>query len=123
MLQAMVSVAGADAMTESVTSPIDRRRRVGVVTIVCFVVAMIGLNTAGTDSAWPAAALRISIVLGALWLCLPTSQRPAAWSKLTRGRLAVIVLAAVFINRLKFFVPLLAVVAVFAWIIRPKKRR
>ena len=110
-------------MSELETSPVDRRSRIGVVALSCLAIAILGLLLADENSAWPAAALRISIVLGSLWLCLPTAQRPAAWARLTRGRLAVIVLITVFINRLKFLLPALLIVGIAAWLIRPKKRR
>lgn len=111
-------------MTGAEPSLIDRRRRVGWIALACLVLAVAGLVSPNSrDTMWPAAAMRISIVLGALWLSLPTSRRPDAWSSLTRGRLAIIVLVAVFINRVKFVLPLLAAAGIAAWIIRPRKKR
>lgn len=109
-------------MSNTEPALMGRRRRVGWITLVCFTVAIAGLAAGYGDSAWPAAALRISIVLGAIWLCLPTKRRSAVWSSLTANRLAVIVLTAVFINRLKFLLPILVIAGIAAWIIRPRKK-
>lgn len=104
-------------------SLVDRRRRVGIIALACGLASMFGLWGGYQDSAWPAAFLRIGIVLGALWLCLPVSRRPTVWSRLGRGRLAALVLLAVFGNRLKFLAPMLVVIGIVVWIVRPKKRR
>jgi chromate transport protein ChrA len=109
------------------TSPepflINRRRRVGWITLVCIVLAAVGFSTQPKESVWPAAAMRVGIVLGALWLCLPARTRPAAWEAITRGRLAVIILTAMLINRVKFVLPLLAIAGFLGWLLRPKKKR
>lgn len=110
-------------MTAADPSLIDRRRRVGWIALGCLLLAAVGFATSGTDSAWPSAAMRVGVVLGALWLCLPTKSRPAAWSVMSRERLAVIIVTAMLINRLKYALPLLAIAAVLGWVLRPKKRR
>ncbi len=110
-------------MSPAEPSMIERRRRVGLIAAVCFGFAVTGFLMGRSDSAWTAAAMRISIVLGAIWLVLPTTRRPAAWSKLTRGRLAMIVLVTVFINRMKFLLPLMLIAGIAAWILRPKNRK
>ena len=102
---------------------INRRRRVGWITLGCMVIAAIGFATQPKELFWPAASMRVGIVLGALWLCLPAKTRPAAWSAMTQGRLAVIILVAVLINRVKFMLPLLAIAGILGWLLRPKKRR
>jgi hypothetical protein len=102
---------------------INRRRRVGWITLGCLVLAAVGFATAEKDSVWPAAAMRIGIVLGSLWLCLPAKTRPAAWAAFTPGRLMVIILAAMLINRVKFMLPMLVIAGILGWILRPKKRR
>ena len=57
------------------------------------------------------------------WLVLPVKPGRRSLPSLTRNRLIVIVLTAVFINRLKFLLPLLLIAGLAAWVIRPKKRR
>ena len=110
-------------MTDSEPLLINRRRRVGGITLGCIALAAVGFATQEKDSVWPAAAMRVGIVLGALWLCLPTESRPSAWAAITRGRLVVIILTAVLINRVKFILPLLAIAGILGWLLRPKKRR
>jgi hypothetical protein len=110
-------------MTDSDQSLIQRRRRLGWSAIGCLILAISGLTFGPRDSAWPAAAMRISIVLGAIWLVLPVKPGHRSLPKLTRSRLVVIVLTAIFINRLKFLLPVLLIAGLAAWIVRPKKRR
>jgi len=100
---------------------IDRRHRVGWAAIVCLGMAATGITFAENDSVWPAAALRVGIVLGALWLCLPTKTRPAAWAALTNGRMVALVIAILLWNRIKYFMPFLALAVVILWFIRPRK--
>lgn len=102
---------------------IDRRRRVGWVAIACLVVATGGFAAEGFESAWAAAASRVGIVLGALWLCLPTRTRPAAWASLSPGKVAAVGIAAVLMNRIKIFLPFLAVAGLIVWALRPRNKR
>ena len=113
----------ATRMTNAAPSLIDRRRRVGWTALICLCVAAVGLATSTTDTVWSAAAMRIGIVLGALWLCFPTATRPAAWTALTRGRLIAIVIGAILMNRLKFALPFLGIAAAVIWFIRPRTKR
>lgn len=110
-------------MTNTDTSLIDRRRRVGWTSLICLCVAAVGLATSTTDNVWPSAALRIGIVLGALWLCFPTKTRPAAWTALTRGRLVALVIGAILMNRLKYALPFFGIAAAVIWFIRPRAKR
>ena len=104
---------------------IDRRRRVGWAAIICLGVAAFGIARAETGTLWPAAALRVGIVLGALWLCFPSKTRPAAWAALTNGRMAVLVIGVWFLDRLlrvKMALPFLALAGLLIWFIRPRKK-
>ena len=111
------------SMNNPDTSQIDRRRRVGRTALICLCVAAVGLATSETDTVWSAAAMRIGIVLGALWLCFPTATRPAAWTVLTRGRILVLVVGAIFWNRLKYAMPFIGIAAAVIWFIRPRTKR
>ena len=104
-------------------SLIDRRRRVGWAALVCLGVAVAGFATEGRACVWAAAAMRIGFVLGALWLCFPTKTRPAAWSVLTQGRLAALVIGALLWPRIKYAIPFLAIAAIVIWFIRPRGKR
>ena len=116
-------MSGKAPVIDQPVSLVDRRRRVGIIALACGLLSAYGLCGGYQDSAWPAACLRIGIVLGALWLCLPVSRRPSVWNGLGRGRLAVLVLLAVFVNRIKVLFPILLVIGIAVWIVRPKKRR
>ena len=104
-------------------SLLDRRRRVGWTAMVCLCVAFVGFATEGRECVWAAAAMRIGFVLGALWLCFPTKNRPAAWAVLTQGRLAALVIGALLWPRIKSAVPFLAIAAIVFWFIRPRGKR
>ncbi|MFO0998909.1 MAG: hypothetical protein U0936_01090 [Planctomycetaceae bacterium] len=116
-------MSGKASVIDQPATLVDRRRRVGIIALACGLLSAFGLWGGYQDSAWPAACLRIGIVLGALWLCLPVSRRPTVWNGLGRGRLAVLVLMAVFVNRIKVLFPILLVIGIVIWIVRPKKRR
>ncbi len=116
-------MSGKASDSQMAVSLVDRRRRVGVIALACGLASIYGLWGGYQDSAWPAACLRIGIVLGALWLCLPVHRRPTVWNGLGRGRLAVLVLMAIFVNRIKVLAPILLIIGIAAWIVRPKKRR
>lgn len=101
----------------------DRRRRVGWAALICWLIAVAGLSTEGRDCVWAAAAMRIGLVLGALWLCFPTKTRPAAWAVLTQGRLIALILGAVFWSRVKYALPFLGIAWLVLWFIRPRTKR
>jgi len=98
-----------------------RRRRVGVVAGAFLVAAGCGFVFATENSAWPAACLRIGIVFGALWLCLPVQRRPTVWKSMSAGRLVGLAVLAILVNRLKYLFPVIGVLTVLAWILRPRR--
>lgn len=112
---------------DSTASVVDelqqRRQRVGLVTIACGITAVTGFIFAPPDSVWPAAAMRIGIVFGSLWLCFPSGRRKAAWSVLTPGRLFLVAIAAWYASRLKYALPALAVLLLLLRFLRPPARR
>ncbi|MFM7059471.1 MAG: hypothetical protein ACKO2P_21365 [Planctomycetota bacterium] len=101
---------------------LQRRRRVGLVTLICGVTAVSGFIFATPDAVWPAAAMRIGIVFGSLWLCFPSGGRRAAWAVLTPGRLLLLAVAAYYASRLKFALPALGVFLLLLRFFRPKRR-
>ena len=98
-----------------------RRRRVGLVAAVFGIAAGAGFALAPENSAWPAACMRIGIVFGALWLCLPVKRRPKVWNNLSTGRLIALAVLAILINRLKYLFPFIGVLTVLAWFLRPRR--
>lgn len=107
----------ADATAEL----LGRRRRVGLVAAAFGIGAGCGFILAPADSAWPAACLRIGIVFGSLWLCLPVRHRPRVWKTMSPGRLIGLAVLAILANRLKYFFPLIGVLSVLALIFRPRR--
>lgn len=79
---------------------------------------------------WPGVFVRVGMFLGALWLALPTKNRPAAWAKVSpwtfAGIFVVILMFArnpkIAISWLRVLVPLLAVVSILTMILRPKPK-
>lgn len=101
---------------------LERRRQVGWIAAVCLSLASAGLILNQDDVGWTAPLFRIGIVLGSLWLAISGSRRTAAWSSVTSGRLLLLILVALVINRLKYLLPLIVVTAILAWIVRPRRR-
>ncbi len=89
---------------------------------------------AGLLEMWPAllpgaagatlagAAARVGIVMGALWLALPTRNRPAAWANLRVNFVAVGLLAVMALLRIPFriMLPLAGTVLALGAVFRPK---
>lgn len=53
---------------------------IGIAAIASFVAAAIVAAVAPSELFWWGGLLRAGIVLAALWTCLPTKTRPAAWA-------------------------------------------
>lgn len=102
---------------------LQRRQRVGLVTVICGLTAFTGFLFAPGDSVWPAAAMRIGIVFGSLWLCFPSGRRRAAWAVLTPGRLFLVAVAAYYASRLKYALPALGVLLLLLRFLRPPGQR
>ncbi|MFM7166912.1 MAG: hypothetical protein ACKO3T_16875 [Planctomycetaceae bacterium] len=110
-------------MNTSHTEFAERRRRTGIATAVLLSCGVVGLVFADSTAVWPAACLRIGIVLAALWTCFPTRTRPAAWAFLRPERLFVLGLVLWFLPRLKPILPVVAVVLILLWFLRPRRPR
>jgi hypothetical protein len=73
---------------------------------------------------WRAGFLRVGLLMFALWIALPTKDRPAAWSNISKPMLFGLLLAIVLVAvRPWIAIPLLAVLAVASLILRPRARR
>ena len=96
---------------------------IGVVALLCWVSAGVSyllLNSA-TPSLLPGAAARVGLLFGALWLAIPPNGRLRGRTLLPVG---VVLLLVIFLRgrMLLYVVPLLAVAAFVAMLIRPKSR-
>ena len=111
-------------MAEQDSILVSRRQRVGWFAVACLAAAAIGFAVQGYENTWASIASRVGIVLGTLWMCLPTETRPAAWSAMTPGRLALVVAAVVLSYRVSIkYLPFLVAAGFLGWLLRPKKKR
>lgn len=101
---------------------VNKRTPVGVIAVACLVAS-------GALMFWPehegvrAAFLRVGLLMAAFWLAMPTKSRPAAWKSLqSPWTLPIIVVTAIFLPRLKYMLPVIAVFAVIAWFARPRRK-
>lgn len=70
-----------------------------------------------------AASLRMGLLLGAFWLALPSKNREAAWANVSPWTfVAGVALLLMVVRRPRVFVPLLAILAIAALFIRPRRR-
>lgn len=78
--------------------------------------------------AWPdqdalaAGCLRAGLLLGAVWLALPTKTRPAAWANISPLVLAPVVLGLLLVRQMRVFIPLLIVVIAASLVLRPRTK-
>ncbi len=101
----------------------QRKRRVGIAAALSLIAGGAGLWFADETSFWPAALVRVGIVLGALWLTVSASPGRFGWQKLSREKLGLIILIAAFFRWIKVLIPALLVIAILIWVVRPKARR
>ncbi len=95
----------------------------GIIALLCFATSAGAAFMGELQTAWASAMLRISLVLGALWLALPTRSRPAAWAGFSVWWLAGLIVFAVLLPRIKYILPILLVGVFIGWLLRPRRRR
>ncbi|MBW3541680.1 MAG: hypothetical protein KY476_15535 [Planctomycetes bacterium] len=72
---------------------------------------------------WQGACLRVGLLMGALWLALPSKNREAAWANFSLPMLALFVGIVVAVAmRPRIAIPLLIVLGLAALIIRPRAK-
>lgn len=71
------------------------------------------------------AAARVGIVMAALWLALPTRDRPAAWANVSLASALPLVLVALALFRIPFriLLPLAGIVLLAGLVLRPRPLR
>jgi uncharacterized protein (DUF983 family) len=91
----------------------------------------VGLSVAGLviafadsfDNPYAGGLLRTGVLLGALWLALPTRTREAAWANISIWTLfGFVLLVVVLVRQPKLFVVLVGLMVAGAVLIRPKRR-
>lgn len=114
----------------SQTSVPVNRFLVGVIACVCFLTGLgiylfvpAGEEMQGSRM-WSAAFLRVGVLMSAFWLALPSKNRDAAWTNLSLGQSAGVLLAIVgIVLRPKIAIPLLIVLGVVGYFLRPRARQ
>lgn len=102
---------------------VKKRKTVGVIAVVCLGIAVVAGLNGELQSAWYSACLRVGLVMGALWLALPTRKRPAAWAHLSKWWLMGIAVTAIVLPRIRGIWPVLLVGFMIGWLLRPRRRR
>lgn len=103
-------------------APVNRPL-VGILALVCCGVGAALWFGWPDQDAFAAGFLRAGLVLGAVWLALPTRSRPAAWANLSPTALVAVFLALVLVRQFRVLIPLLIVVCVAAIVLRPRPKR
>jgi len=104
------------------------RTVVGLVTLVCLGTALAIWRFAPQDNTqWrmlQAAFVRVGCVTAAFWLALPTRFRKAAWANVSPMAFAGIFLALFgAAYRPKIMIPILSVLAIVGFLLRPRKKK
>ena len=106
-------------MTRPPASPVSRRL-VGVLALVLFALAAgVAVFEYPADEGQRMLALgafvRVGLLMAALWLALPSKDRPAAWANLSWTTFLALILIVVFLGRLKLMAIPVVVAVVLAW--------
>jgi hypothetical protein len=110
-------------------SPLGIRKLiVGIVGLVCLATAagLFFFTADGLESPAMAVAMRLGIMLGALWLALPSQGESIAWQKTIPIIVTVIVVLAFFARSAKvlaYAIPIAIVVGIVLAFIRPRTNR
>ena len=102
------------------------RKLTGWIALLFLVGGIVGMFTGWLDEFFYGGMIRNGLVLGALWLALPTQNRPAAWEDISWSTVILVFLTAlVFLSaRLRWTaIPIVAGVAILVYLLRrPLKR-
>ena len=103
------------------------RTLVGVLALVCLGTALaiwIGVPAGQNTWMWVGAFTRVGVVMSAFWLALPSRHREAAWANVSPLTFAGIVVAVIALaSRPRVALPILAVVAVLWFVLRPRPKQ
>ncbi|MCH2201185.1 MAG: hypothetical protein MK102_04390 [Fuerstiella sp.] len=101
-----------------------RRKRVlvALLAIGCIVAGVVLLMVGGSDGL-ASAFLRVGLLLGAFWLVLPSKDRPAAWAHVSPWSIGLVVVLALILPRVKYYVPVVVAGVVIGWLVRPRNRK
>ena len=103
-----------------------RKLLVGLISLGCLITAAVSCYYTDWTNPLVAITMRLGVMLGALWLALPSEGDSIAWQKALP--VVVAVMAAMAFLRINwrvllYLLPVALVVAVVAAFIRPKQKR
>jgi uncharacterized membrane protein YfcA len=101
------------------------RTMVGLISLVCLSSWLFlyfrNSNAEGDLLLWQGGLMRAGLLMGAFWIALPTKNRDAAWANVSPWTLAGMIGGVIGIAaRPRVFVPLLAILAVVSFFLRPR---
>jgi hypothetical protein len=97
------------------------RTLAGIIAAVCLAAGGVIAVVDSYENVWCAAFVRVGLVTGALWLALPSRHREAAWTNVSPYTLLLVLLAAlIFVKRPLVFLPLLVVLTIIGFMLRPR---
>ena len=100
------------------------RTLAGILTILCALAGVVLCVMRGMDDPIGAGFIRVSLVLGALWLALPTQSREAAWARVSPWAVVGVILVAVLVVRNpRVLLPVVIALSAVGYFLRPRKRR
>ena len=103
------------------------RTMVGLLALVCLGTSLTIWLVSPTEQFWLAAFMRVGLLMLAFWLALPTRSREAAWAnvspKILIGMALAIVVVVIRPNAVKVAVPILIVLAIVSFVLRPPDKQ
>ncbi len=99
---------------------IRKRQLVGLLSLAGLLAGVL-LLVFGSSDALASALLRGGVLLGTLWLALPTARRPAAWSRTALWPFALIIIIVALFPRIRPILPVLLIGFLIGWIVRPRR--
>lgn len=111
-------------MHDMATEKIEiNRPLVGILTICCFLGAAAVSVLRPQEDLWIAGFIRVGLLMGALWLALPTRSRPAAWANVSPATFVGLIVAILLLPRYpRLILPAMAILLVLHVVLKPRKR-
>ncbi|MBX3442993.1 MAG: hypothetical protein KF774_11365 [Planctomyces sp.] len=104
--------------------PLVNRPLVLALAIACTVGGVLSVALGGFENPWAGSLIRVGVVLWVVWLALPTSTRPAAWTGISPWATVLVVGILLFaVRRPIVFFPLAIAVISAVLILKPKRKR
>jgi len=100
------------------------RPLVGVLTIICYLVAAYIWLRYPNEEFWLGGFVRVALLMSAFWLALPSGNREAAWANVSPSTFVAILVAVLMVPRYPRAIFGMAVVLLPIWyFLRPRKKQ